>query len=179
MELISPSYFQESIRFLSIGLNDQALVPGNYYTTEETIGDVAIRLSDGSLSRDKEERARISNGYYLNAIGTLKNFDRLDPALQTVFETWVAALQEEGVRVVFLLTPYHPNTYIYLEDSSEYSIVLNVQAYYEEVARQNGILILGSYNPSDIPCSIDEFYDEQHPKESCLERILLNEFGSD
>jgi len=178
MELISPSYFQESLRFWSIGLEDPQLVPGKYYVTEEAVGNVAICLSDGSLSRSTWARSRDPDVDDVGATDALENFNHIDPIHKKMFELWISSLQKDGVQVVFLLAPYHPKAYSYLVHSPDYRIILDVQSYYEQFAHQSRILLLGSFDPADIPCSADEFYDEQHAKESCLERILSNEFGS-
>jgi hypothetical protein len=171
-ELISPSYFQESFRIWLLTLDGNKRAPGSYYPTEEMIGDVPIRLADDSLSYPADYRARFPPYVNLdNATTTLQGFTRLDPELTRIMETWVADLQKDGVQVIFLLTPYHPSAYNFLVDSPNYHIIVDVQKYYEDLALRKGIQLIGSYNPDDIPCSGNEFYDEQHPRESCIEKI--------
>jgi hypothetical protein len=172
IELISPAYFQESVRFLFLGLKDPGQIPGNYYATADVVGETAIRLFDGSLSRNLRERSNKPSVKYVNATTTLQKFDQLNPELKSALEIWVLSLQKEDVRVIFLLTPYHPDAYSYMMDAADYRIIGDVQSYYEELAHRYDIPVLGSYDPGDIPCSADEFYDEQHPRESCMERIL-------
>ena len=101
----------------------------------------------------------------------MKEFTHLDPDLMLSLELWIDSLQQSGVQVVFWLSPYHPDAYRFLANSSDYRIILDVQKYFEELAISKNIPLVGSYNPEDIPCTKDEFYDEQHPKESCLEKI--------
>lgn len=32
-----------------------------------------------------------------------------------------------------------------------------------------------SYNPEEAGCEMNQFYDEQHPREECFERIIAHE----
>lgn len=175
-ELISPSYFQESWRIWLLSLRDPDSVPGDYYPTSEVVGQTAIRLSDGSLSPGIQERSAESpNVNVQNAVITLRNFNRLDPDLKRLFETQILSLQDDGVTVLFLLTPYHPDAYEFLIQSLEYGMLVEAQKYFTEFAAAHGIILLGSYNPVEAGCTGNEFYDEQHPREECFERILAHE----
>jgi len=171
-QLISPTYFQESFKTWGLTLVGNTPVPGNYYPTEEMIGELPIRLADDSLSYPAASRTQPSPNVNLaNATTTLQEFTRLDPELTRILETWVTAMQKDGVQVIFWLSPYQPGAYHYLINSPNYHIIVDVQKYYGDLALRNGIQLIGSYNPDDIPCAGNEFYDEQHPQESCIEKI--------
>ena len=40
-----------------------------------------------------------------------------------------------------------------------------------QIAKENSIDVIGSFNPYNISCSEFDFYDEMHSKPSCLKKI--------
>jgi len=46
-----------------------------------------------------------------------------------------------------------------------------VESKVHEIARLTEIQIIGSYNPSNIGCTADEFFDAVHGKATCLTKL--------
>ena len=79
---------------------------------------------------------------------------------------------QDGVEVVFFLSPYHPLVYRHLVHSEEYRIVTDVEGYFRSVAAKKGIRIIGSYDPARIGLTESDFYDGMHPKPEAVRRLF-------
>jgi hypothetical protein len=80
-------------------------------------------------------------------------------------------IQSQGVQPVLLMTPYHPNVW----ESAMSKNVLAMTAtekIVRDMAKDLNISAIGSYRPTDIGCTDDEFFDFMHPKPSCLAKIV-------
>ena len=70
----------------------------------------------------------------------------------------------------FVLIPYHHSVINYTDQpiTKAFSKVSNK---IHNLAKILQVSVVGSYNPSDLQCYQDEFYDEAHPKDSCLAKL--------
>ena len=84
-------------------------------------------------------------------------------------------LKNKGIEVVLLLAPYHPD--LFLRMQKERPIFLELEQKFRDIAFQQEIQIIGSYDPNIVGCTSDEFYDAMHPKESCMQKVV-SEFKS-
>lgn len=175
-EILSPSYFQASIQNLIHQVEKPKI---KYYPTLLKESNVLIKKTDGSISYGEDYRLadidkikdRVRNAIRKD-IYTLENFHAIDPQLQATFEAFVSYMREKNVEVVFFLVPYQPDYHNFLISSGEYQITHDVQTYYYSYAESQDIKIVGSYDPGDIPCSENEFYDQMHPKPECIQKIF-------
>jgi len=173
-ELFSPSYFQNSIKALAA--NNE----GYYATRATSSSDVNIRLSDGSLVYSSDYTDRPADVVRLAAIAYadidpvygLGNFRELDPELGDLFKVFVRSMKQDGVRVVFLLPPYHPEAYTRLIQSNQYKIIVKAQGFFTNFAAQENITTLGSYDPAEAGCDEGDFIDGMHPDEGCMGKIF-------
>lgn len=78
--------------------------------------------------------------------------------------------QENQIEVFFLLLPYHHSVIDY-KDQPITETLNKVDAKISELATILQVNVIGSYNPYDLECQKDEFYDESHPKDSCLAKL--------
>ncbi len=179
LELFSPAYFQSSLRQYLKNINDPSSL--GYYATEDMYGDDVIKRSDGSLAYQLEFRSASSREVLDKAINyvskdpvySLGKFEQLDADYVTATRDLVEYLTQHGVQVVLYLPPYHPYVYEQLINSDKYEIILDAQEEFIQIATENKSIVVGSYDPADIPCSMDEFYDGMHPQETCIKRIFL------
>lgn len=175
-QLISPSYFQDSVK--------QLLLPhhGKYYPTDNEFEKEMVKLRDGSITypittRDVDVlNVRVgANNYSKKPVYALEGFSELDATYQKIFEEFVGLIRNDGVEIVFVLVPYHPLSYDKLMQSEKYKIIGDVETYYRGVARDRGEKIVGSFDPKR--CALDEydFYDGMHPKRTAMGKILACE----
>ena len=79
-------------------------------------------------------------------------------------------LQQQKFKIIFVLAPYHPAVWSITEQPSV-SAMRMVESKVHEIARLTEIQIIGSYNPSNIGCTADEFFDAIHGKATCLTKL--------
>ena len=73
-------------------------------------------------------------------------------------------------RVVLILPPFHPSVYDLMRNDRP--IFVKIENDYREIAKNNGIEIIGSYDPKKVGCDSSEFYDGMHPKGVCMDKVL-------
>ncbi len=178
MELITWPYFKESIRKLLWNRNQ-----GKYYATLDKLNDCGEILKDGSRVYDLKFRTKSAANIKALAIScvsgdsiySLKNFMCLDKNAMKSLEKFVGYLQDENIRVIFYLPPYHPYVYKFMLESKKHKNIFETENYFKKLADNKGITILGSYNPENACCGVDDFFDGMHPKESCINSIFTYE----
>ena len=177
-QIISPSYFQGSIKLLLT----QYWKRSSYYATIDVESDVSIKTFDGLYSYPSEYRLanvdqvrqRIENVINQPIDTGFEHYTILDPQRIAIFKNFIELLKTEGIQVFIFLPPFHPVYYNYLVNSEKHRIILNVQELLINIGKEKGITILGSYNPADIPCQENEFYDYLHLKSTCIEKVFKN-----
>ena len=87
-----------------------------------------------------------------------------------LFIRLVNHLQQQKFKVIFVLTPYSPAVWNTVELSGITAIKV-IESKVHKIARLTGVQVLGSYNPSHMGCTADEFFDAVHPKAKCLTKL--------
>lgn len=168
-QLISPSYFQNSIKLLF-----DYSVP---VATSKKKNKALTKLSDGSLVYGEEYRSvtpekledRVNR--YLNGdIYALSNFSEVSAEYTHLFQRLIKDIKENDIEVVFFLSPYHPRVFRRIE--SKYKMVLEVEEYINQFAIQKDIKVVGSYDPFELQMDSTYFYDAMHLKEKGVKKIL-------
>lgn len=174
--LFSPGYLQNSVDTLRSGGN-------GYRAVGDQDVDCCVRCSDGSLIYSRRYRTRPVPEVRRLAVDigapadVWTSYSALDPTLKGEFETFVDFLLARGVKVIFVLIPYHPATYPRMVGSRGYGLIPQVEQYFRSVAAKKHIDVVGSYDPTRLGCREDEFFDGVHPKDSCMDRIFREYFA--
>ena len=173
---LQPDYFQLSFfTLLDSRLGD---AQGSEYHVlqkgEEPTGKTY--LADGSeifppqrrknLGKDSVTALAIDAGQYSAGIPKAIVAER-----QRVLEAYLTYLQSRGVKVILFLAPYHPVSYEIMI-TNRYRIIVDIQAYYEELAARLGLPLVGSFNPSDLGITKDVYYDATHITPEALAGIF-------
>jgi hypothetical protein len=174
-ELLSPSYFQTSLRAL---LYAPPGAPHLLPTDRDEPGDFATILRDGSLVYPRNEHNRapddvartVREGLYKGY--SLGSFHRLDPDLLDALNRTITFVMDRGVELTLVLIPYHPLEYQRMMRSLEHRIVSDVESTIHDVAQEHAVVVLGSYDPAKAGCAAEEFYDAIHPRPTCTQRLL-------
>jgi len=184
LALFSPAYFQRSFWvLLRTGWARSALATGNYYATPEKELDVQVRFSDGSFRYDKKGRElsafelrRAAEAYVdRGSVYGLERFHSLDATYRQELEGFLDFMRKDGVEPVIFLPPYHPYVYHALTTSDRYRVILEVQRYFENLAKEKGVKLIGSYNPTDLALGEEEFFDGAHPRPSALGKLFRSD----
>jgi len=181
LELISLPYFKASFnRLMHPEKQKNEYYATEYYATMDSEATVAIKLADGAISYpDKMRNMSVENVRkeainYANAtpIYSLGNFDKFDEENKRKFENFIKYLKNLNIEIVFVLPPYHPEVYNALVNNPRYSVALDTESYFRDFAKQQDILIVGSYNPFECLLSDADFYDGMHAKPQAINKIL-------
>ncbi len=132
-----------------------------------------VILPDGSyiysaeyIEKHKNDLSTLSgkHGYKI-----IKNSYYQDYAIE-IFEKLILQLQKSQINVIFILTPYRHQVW----SNTKQPIVktLNIiESKVHEIAKLNGIQVIGSYDPNILGCLENEFFDNQHAMDSCLMKL--------
>ena len=87
-----------------------------------------------------------------------------------LFTRLVKYLQQQKFKIIFVLVPYHPAVWDITEQSAVTAMKV-VESKVHEIARSTGVQVVGSYNPSNIGCTADEYFDAIQGKTICLTKL--------
>lgn len=170
VQLLSPSYFQSSIEQI-LGNNPKR----DYFLTDKVYLDVNVKSFDGSLTINKKVRERTRDEINHQAeLYSVEENDHIDNLQKIKFEKFIQILKEDNVEIVFLIIPYQIKAYDSLINGLHLSILNKSKSYFEKIAQNNNIKLIGSYNPADYNLSEDDFYDGVHIKSKALKKIMYN-----
>lgn len=101
---------------------------------------------------------------------SLEGFFEIENRLE--FERLLLYLQAHGCQVTLVLFPYHPITYTILSKTKPYDVIVAVEKYILEFARQHHIQVEGSYDPNVVGVDADYFIDGMHMTDAGIEKTL-------
>jgi hypothetical protein len=87
------------------------------------------------------------------------------------YENFIEYLKLKGIKVILVFSPYHPELYYKINTNKSFEFAQNK---FIELSKEKSILIIGSYNPDKCNCKSFDFYDGMHPKDKCMNNILIN-----
>lgn len=102
-------------------------------------------------------------------IYSLGGFYDIDKERFDILRRLIKDLKGRG-NVWILLPPYHPAAYKNL--IQRVPIVASVERELRSLANIEHVSILGSYDPSRVGCTEEDFYDGMHPRAQCFDRML-------
>jgi len=171
IQLVSPSYFQASIR--NLNKNNELLL------TKNKINSTFTRLVDGSICYDEKYRnsspAKIDalvSDYMNGELYSIEKFNEISPKLSQLLEKFIVVLHEKKIKVSVLLLPYHPKVYKFISTNNKYKQVLRTEDFYHSLALKYNIEITGSFNPSVLKLDETAFYDGMHSKQKGVEKLM-------
>ena len=166
--LINPYYFFRSVK--QIGRDDFVIKEAPEFDYSKGI-DSAVLLPDGSviysnrfISDANQKQVPIGGINY-----RLGGHPFSEVAIE-LFSDLVKHLNKAGVSTIVILTPYQHNVWADKNSVTVKSLMM-VESRVRKLGDESGITILGSFNPNNIGCTPDEFFDFMHAKDSCLSKI--------
>lgn len=121
--------------------------------------------STNFIQKKGEEREKEFEGQLIYG---MNNFN-LSRNLIEEFQLLIRHYQKTA-RVILILSPYHPELYHRIE--SRKMIHLEMEKQLISIAHENGVDIVGSYDPGKIGCIETDFYDGMHPNSKCMGKAL-------
>lgn len=190
--LIDPAYFQGNVAYWLRNRDSQVAYTEDGQATPFTpVADsalydqnVVVKLSDGSVIYDKPFRDTSVDDATILALTQAGSFDSVnmegftalsDDAI-ALFGRFVGYMQEQGSRVVLLMTPFHPTTYdtvfYQYETEGQHAGFFQVEAWLREFAAANGLDIYGSYNPHTLNLEAADFFDGFHVRDTSIGKFF-------
>jgi hypothetical protein len=93
--------------------------------------------------------------------------------LFATFTEMLLMLRQSGYDVNILLTPIHPAIYFDSPKAVLTKSLKQVEAKLISLSSSEGIPLHGSYNPQNVGCNANEYYDTTHIMYSCISKIKL------
>jgi hypothetical protein len=132
-----------------------------------------VTLPDGSNIYSAEQIDKAKNSINTisgkNSYKIVNNFYYQDFAINT-FEKLIQHLINSKIKVVFILTPYHHSVWNHTEQPI-IKVIDIIEGKVHDIAKKYKIQVIGSYNPDNIGCLENEFYDNMHPTDICLMKL--------
>jgi len=92
-----------------------------------------------------------------------------DNAIKT-FKKLILHLMDSKINIVFVLTPYHHRVWGHTDQPIIKAFNI-IEDKVHDIAKQYKIKVIGSYNPNNVGCLENEFYDSMHPSDICLMKL--------
>lgn len=185
--LFEPSYFQGNVLYYRNNRSGAATTEDGEAIPYHAVDDAdlptspaEVKCSDGSVcyaagfrnaSADEVlSAAHAQAGNFLYMLG----YTALEADQCALFEDFVDYMQSCGVEIVFFLTPYHPFVYEYVSiyNVEDHAGFFEVEPYLREFAAREGIPVIGSYDPSLLGLTEEDFYDGLHVRSSGISKFF-------
>jgi len=167
LQLINLDYTRANYRYFRSGKK--------LYVTNTIDIDDLVRESDGSVHFPYRMRFKADereNPYPPDAmpIGYLNHFESLSGL--ELFEGFMRYLEKKDVEIVLLLLPFHPVAFKLFSENPRYQVIISLEKYLKDLAHQNGIKVLGSYDPGLYQLEGKDFFDDTHGHEVVARRVF-------
>lgn len=169
--LLNFEYLKKSISLI-LKKKNQVLVVKN---SDTNIKNFEFNmLFDGSIIKDinSSNKNIIINKNYINyKIINERWYDEL--VFELILKLKIYLAPEN--KIIFLLTPYHNDVWSFKEEPIVEAMRL-VENRIHKFAKENEINIIGSFDPKNLNCENNEFYDALHASNKCLSKLENYEF---
>jgi len=126
-------------------------------------GSRVYTLAEFSRSHEEVERLALNYNY------RIPNY-QYSNEVRHILEKFLSELKAQNRKVVLVLSPYHPSLYeLMRRQDINFS---EIESIFKEIAMIYGVELIGSYNPTRVGCSSEEFFDGIHPKDKCMEKVF-------
>lgn len=174
MNILSPSYFQETIRYLFFKKRLSLYNTGFYDNPGNTIH------LDGSLSYNEKYRNQTQKEIdrlamqYRNKIW--EDYGCLSQQRIEELERLIDYIERNGSEVLIFNSCYHPYTYKRLTTLEKYKFVKKAMDFIPEFAAAHRLQTIGTFDPAKSNCDKTDFYDAMHMSAPGIEKIVSSFF---
>lgn len=174
LNIVSFSYFQQSLRVLSRTYDDQ----GN--SLKKDISDYQLFFNDGRNFWIEEHRLEESESKKIRKFDYGRNGEILkaikpDKELESILEAFIRYLLSRHIHVTLLLLPLSPELYESLHNPERTSKIFDItdfERYYYFLSQKMNLEIIGSYDPASCNLNPNDFYDQDHIRNDVIEKLL-------
>ncbi len=171
--LISLTYFKNTISYLI------HMLKKDYFFTKETENTNRTLLQNGAMvsakdiivNKEKTETKtalKAENIIQIASMYNLNNMSKLSDKKKMLIKSFINYLKKKNIKIEIFLGPFHPIVYKYFNENRKFKGVILAEKFVGEIAKENSIKIVGSYNPSKFKLTSDYFSDGIHPNQKCI-----------
>lgn len=166
LQIFSVPYFQSSLNYLMSG----QIAMRDPVATTQFFAESNMRRADGSYAYGAYYRTP-GSGYLQQNLQDVKqlmpefarNFDGVSEELVEQLKAFLCQMKQDGCEVALMLTPFHPEFYeVMTRENSGYEGVLQTEQVFREIAREEELRMIGSYDPAACGLTESDFYDSMH-----------------
>ncbi len=146
-------------------------------TQQETMKTLDVIGADGSLRWSQTHLQKFTPEF--SRKDALKHLEKnqhktliIDPQELLAMERLLALLREQGVQVVLVQTPFHPDYYNGIAKTEYGKGLRRIEAEAHRLAKSYGALAVGSFDPGKLGCPTSMFIDWHHAVPECLQKIF-------
>jgi len=174
--LLSPVYFQQTVREIRARRSLRTFQP--FAVISDDGGAV---LPDGSRVYPRSVRDRtaaqlegmaVAGAALMRSDDRYTHFKKIDDEAAGELAALFAFLTSRGTDVALFLGPLHPTMIGLLRESGDYAVFEDAARTYHAIAAQLHLPLGGSFDGAAAGCAGAEFYDPDHPREPCVNRIV-------
>lgn len=181
-ELFSFTYFKASVdlrRSASSRINNIEVFkdfnvakkhPGTVVFFDET-----RKYADDFLQTKRDITLEIEDVIETETIRGAQNFHELSPKIQVDFENLIEELQKHNVTISFIFVPRPPLLWNYIQSNEQYQMFNEADQYLHQLASQNNINIVGSYNPYEVNAKNTDYFDAFHSMPEFINQMLIEQ----
>jgi len=168
--LLNGQYFRRNLEQVAKGKIKQDIkevAPGRANLNDDEdflLPDGSLVYSRKSVAKPPPPDAQVPNG------STKIQPPYLDPTVAAEFEYVLDRLRSRGVRIVLLLSPYHPKV-MRCESEKACEALRVVEAWATDLARRHGYGLIGSFDPLRFGLGPEAFHDELHIRASAIPKL--------
>lgn len=180
LALISPSYFQASVRYYKRDTSKEIMPEPVYENVDDQLA--VIKCPDGSILYDKKFNNRTKDEIDIDLLNAtvptqplfrLADFKELDPIFMKQLDAFIKYLQNKNIEVVLYLPPYHKAFYdAAVAQKDLYKPFFDVEDYCIATAKRYDLKVYGSFNPEAIGLEYEDFLDALHLRPSSIPKSL-------
>jgi hypothetical protein len=170
-KLFSFSYFLTSI-------NKEPRQTSAPEVSRKNFNKLTTKLKDGSIiyseafreMSEKEVLAKVETSLKRNTFGFEGNRNFYIKN-QEAFEKLVVYLLNKDISLTFYFSPYHPLAFDFFSADTKYGNFLEAEKYFKNLATEQGIQCVGSFNPHSLGMDASYFLDYQNSNRKCVTKL--------
>lgn len=178
--LFSIPYFKESVRYYAKHRcsNEIRMKAVDCEIEAEDIETGSAIGYDGSLIYGREyEMLPLSTTNTKAKNETYQQWENYTELSAREIWRWEKLIQyiyiyEQDIKLYFYKAAFHPITYKRMMEEARYEGMRKGMEQIDKIAKENDIVLIGSYNPDDYHLRDSDFYDGMHMRRDAVERML-------
>lgn len=96
----------------------------------------------------------------------------IDPRGVEAFDKLLSFLKSRNVQVTLAHPPFNPDYFDAIRNTPYFAGMRRIEELTQKLAAKHGLRVIGSFDPSKIGCTDDDYIDAEHANADCLGKLL-------